>query len=161
MRIDDRTQNLPARIRTVQIIVLALLSTCVVRLYNLQIVHSDYYHERAINQRLRTLPIPAPRGTILDRNGKVLVNSRPVYDVVLQRERGKQIDKAALLPALPEVLDLDPEYLKERLSEISTNPRASSHSKTHAYLVAVAFRLETSSRVVWVITVRRTCIPRS
>ena len=110
VRIDDRTQNLPARIRTVQIIVLALLSICAVRLYNLQIVDGDYYHERAINQRLRTLSIPAPRGTILDRHGRVLVDSRPVYDVVLQRERGKQIDQATLSAELPEALDIDPEY---------------------------------------------------
>lgn len=122
MRIVDRAQNLPARIRTVQIIVLALLSICVVRLYNLQIVDGDYYHERAINQRLRILPIPAPRGTILDRNGKVLVDSRPVYDVVLQRERGKHIDQAALLAKLPQALDLDPEYLKERFQQIASNP---------------------------------------
>ena len=122
MRIEDRTQNLPARIRIVQIIALALMSICVVRLYNLQIVHSDYYHERAINQRLRTLPIPAPRGTILDRNGKILVDSRSVYDVVLQREKGKQIDQAALLGKLPDALDLDLEYLKERFNEISIHP---------------------------------------
>lgn len=122
MRIDDRTQNLPARILTVQIIVLVLLSICVVRLYNLQIVHGDYYHERAINQRLRTLPIPAPRGAILDRNGKVLVDSRPVYDVVLQREKGKSIDETALLAKLPAALDLDAEYLRERFSEIRINP---------------------------------------
>lgn len=122
MRINDRTQNLPARIRTVQIIVLALLTICVVRLYNLQVVHGDYYHERAINQRLRTLTIPAPRGTILDRNGRVLVDSRPVYDVVLQRERGKEIDQEALLAKIPVALDLDPEYLEERFSQIGTNP---------------------------------------
>ncbi len=122
MRIHDRFQNLPARIRTVQIIVLVLLTICVVRLYNLQIVHGDYYHERAINQRLRTLTIPAPRGTILDRNGKVLVDSRPVYDVVLQREKGKQIDRHRLLTALPDALDLDPEYLKERFGEMQSNP---------------------------------------
>jgi cell division protein FtsI/penicillin-binding protein 2 len=120
VRIVDRTQNLPARIRTVQIVVLAFMGICVVRLYNLQIVHSDYYHERAINQRLRTLPIPAPRGTILDRNGKVLVDSRPVYDVVLQREKGKQIDQQKLVAELPEPLDLDPEYLKERFAEMDS-----------------------------------------
>lgn len=122
VRIDDRTQNLPARIRAVQIIVLALLSICVVRLYNLQIVNGDYYHERAINQRLRTLPIPAPRGTILDRNGSVLVDSRPVYDVVLQRERGKQVDQVALLAELPGPLGIDSDYLKERFSEMNRNP---------------------------------------
>lgn len=122
MRIDDRTQNLPGRIRVVQISVLVLLSICVVRLYNLQIVHGDYYRERAINQRLRTLSIPAPRGTILDRHGRILVDSRPVYDIVLQREKGRQIDVATLMEDLPPALDLDPEYLKERFGEITTNP---------------------------------------
>ena len=122
MRLQDSTQNLPARIRTIQIILFAILAVCVVRLYNLQIVHGDYYHERAINQRLRTLPIPAPRGAILDRNGKVLVDSRPIYDVVLQRERGRQVDFAALLETLPRALDLDAQYLEQRFSEISSNP---------------------------------------
>ena len=122
MRIEDCTQNLPARIRAVQISVLVLLSICVVRLYNLQIVDGDYYHELAVNQRLRTLSIPAPRGTIFDRNGHILVDSRPVYDVVLQRERGRKINVPALMQALPAALDLDPEYLQERFDESSSNP---------------------------------------
>jgi penicillin-binding protein 2 len=122
VRLKDRTQDLPARIRTIQVIVLAIVAVCVVRLYNLQIVHGDYYHERAINQRLRTLSIPAARGSILDRNGKVLVDSRPIYDVVLQREKSTQVDFAALLESLPRALDLDPEYLEQRFSEIGSNP---------------------------------------
>jgi penicillin-binding protein 2 len=99
-----------------------VLAVCVVRLYNLQIVHGDYYHERAINQRLRRLPIPAPRGAILDRNGKVLVDSRPIYDVMLQREKGDQVDFGALLKSLPGAMDLDPEYLNQRFGEIKSNP---------------------------------------
>lgn len=122
MRLEDRTQNLPARIRALQIIVFVLLGVCVVRLYNLQIVHGDFYHDRAINQRLRILSIPAPRGAILDRHGNILVDSRPVYDVVLQREKGKELDFTTLLMTLPGALDLDPEYLKERFSDIKRNP---------------------------------------
>ena len=122
MRLEDRTQNLPARIHAIQIIVFAVFAVCVVRLYNLQIVHGDYYHDRAINQRLRSLPLPAPRGAILDRNGRVLVDSRPIYDVVLQRERGRQLDFAALSENLPGALDLDPEYLEQRFSQVKSNP---------------------------------------
>lgn len=122
MRLQDSTQSLPARIRTIQIVVFAVFAVCVVRLYNLQIVHGDYYHERAFNQRLRILPLPGPRGAILDRNGNVLVDSRPIYDVVLQRERGRQVDFAALLENLPAAMDLDPEYLKQRFSDIKSNP---------------------------------------
>jgi penicillin-binding protein 2 len=101
---------------------LVMLGACLLRLYNVQIVNGDYYHERATNQRLRVLSIPAARGTILDRNGRVLVDSRPVYDVVLQREQGKQIDLAELLAELPNALDLAPEHLEQRFSEINTNP---------------------------------------
>ena len=122
MRLQDPLQNLPVRIRTIQIIVFAVFVVCLVRLYNLQVVNSDYYHERAINQRLRILPLPAPRGAILDRNGKVLVDSRPIYDVVLQRERGRQVDFAVLSESLPSALDLDTEYLERRFREVKSNP---------------------------------------
>lgn len=122
MRFEDRTQNLRARLRTVQTIVIALLSLCVIRLYNLQVVHGDYYRERAIDQRLRTIPIPAPRGTILDRYGRVLADSRPIYDVVLQREIGRPIDLNQLVLKLPTVLDVDPDYLQEHFDEMKANP---------------------------------------
>ncbi len=122
MKFGDRGQNLHVRLRTVQIVALALLGACVLRLYNLQIVHGDYHRERAVNQRLRTLPIPAPRGTILDRYGRVLVDSHPIYDVVLQRELGRTIDLDGLASELPTVLDIDPDYLQERFGELRTNP---------------------------------------
>jgi len=121
VRFEDRTQNLEARIRAVKILVAILLGVCALRLYNLQIVHGDYHRELAVNQRLRTLRIPAPRGAILDRYGRVLVNSRPTYDVVLQREHGRA-DLAGLSAQLPAVLNIDPDYLQERFAEISTNP---------------------------------------
>ncbi len=122
MRIKDRTQNLSARLRTIQVIVIALLGICLLRLYNLQVVHGEYYREKAVNQRLRVLPIPAPRGTIYDRHGRVLVDSHPIYDVILQREIGRAIDFDTLAQNLPSVLDIDPEYLQERFAEIRSNP---------------------------------------
>ena len=122
MRFDDRTQNVSARLGVVQAVVLLLLGICVLRLYNLQVIHGDYYRARAINQRLRTLAIPAPRGTILDRYGRVLVDSRPIYDVVLQREKGIVADLDGLLAQLPGVLNIDPDYLQERFDAIKTNP---------------------------------------
>lgn len=122
MRFEDRTQNLPVRLRTIQIFALAMLGICVVRLYNVQVVHGDYYSERAVNQRLRSIPIAAPRGAILDRHGKVLVDSRPIYDVVLQREIGRSIDWDTLAAKLPAVLDIDSDYLLERFDRRRTNP---------------------------------------
>jgi len=126
VRFEDRTQNLPARLRAIQIAVLVLLSTCGLRLYNLQVIHGDYYGKLAVNQRLRTLPIRAPRGTIFDRHGRVLVDSRPIYDIVLQWERGRANDLDTIAVELPRALDVDPDYLKERFGEIGVNPACES-----------------------------------
>ncbi|HEX8072951.1 MAG TPA: hypothetical protein VF546_23600, partial [Pyrinomonadaceae bacterium] len=85
MRLEDASQNLRARLRALQLLVLALLVVLGVRLYYLQVANGAYYAERAENQRVRLLPIPAQRGTIFDRAGKVLVDSRPIYNVILSR----------------------------------------------------------------------------
>ncbi|MFH4113891.1 penicillin-binding protein 2, partial [Acinetobacter baumannii] len=75
-----------------QIVAFALLVILGVRLYYLQIVQGDYWAGRAENQRIRLIPIPAPRGAIFDRNGKLLVDSRPTYNVVMSAEPMKKID---------------------------------------------------------------------
>ncbi|HEX8072915.1 MAG TPA: hypothetical protein VF546_23420, partial [Pyrinomonadaceae bacterium] len=85
MKFEDDSQNLRARLRAIQVVVLALLTVLGVRLYYLQVANGAYYAERAENQRVRLLPIPAQRGTIFDRAGKVLVDSRPIYNVILSR----------------------------------------------------------------------------
>ena len=94
MKIGDQVQNLGVRVVSIQAIAFVLLGLLGARLYYLQIVKGDYYSERAENQRVRFIPIPAPRGAILDRNGKLLVDSRPTYNVVLSNEPLKKINVA-------------------------------------------------------------------
>src|ERR671918_772661 len=76
MKFEDESQNLRLRLRVIQVVVLALLAVLGVRLYFLQVANGAYYAERAENQRVRLLPIPAQRGTIFDRQGQVLACSR-------------------------------------------------------------------------------------
>ena len=90
MKFVDDSQNLRARLRFIQAIVLVLLGVLSVRLYVLQVVRGERYAEIAENQRIRRLPIPAPRGVIFDREGQLLVDSRPIYNVILSREDVKR-----------------------------------------------------------------------
>ncbi len=53
------------------------------RLYHLQVLRGEEYRVRAEENFVKELRVPADRGLILDRNRKVLVDSRPSYDVVL------------------------------------------------------------------------------
>src|SRR6266568_4183589 len=122
MKFVDDSQNLRMRLRLIQALVLVLLGVLCVRLYLLQIIEGKRYAEVAENQRIRLLPIPAPRGAILDRNGNQLVDSRPIYSVLLSREDTKGIDRSTLIKPLSDGLKLDAEILRERFDQVKNQP---------------------------------------
>lgn len=118
MKLNEHSQNLSVRIGTIQIVAFVLLGLLGVRLYYLQVVKGDYYSERAENQRIRHIPIPAPRGVIFDRNGKILVDSRPTWNIVLSNEPLKKIDLTSRVEEYAEGLNLDTGFVVERLNLI-------------------------------------------
>ena len=122
MKFVDDSQNLRVRLRLIQAMILILLSLLGVRLYLLQIINGAHYAEIAENQRIRLLPIPAPRGVLFDRNGNVLVDSRPIYSIILSREDTKGIDRYSLIKPLSEGLMLDGEILRERFDQVKSQP---------------------------------------
>ncbi|MEP6922036.1 MAG: penicillin-binding protein 2 [bacterium] len=121
MKFVDTSQNLRARLFAVQIIAILLLCGLGVRLYLLQVVRGQHYAEIAQNQRIRLLPIPAPRGIIFDRAGHPLVDSRPIYSVILSREDVRK-DLSTLVKPLADGLGLDADILRERFEEVKSLP---------------------------------------
>jgi penicillin-binding protein 2 len=93
--------------------VLMVVLTCVLvgRLYLLQVVRHDYYADLSQGNRVRTEPIPASRGLILDRNGTVLVNNEPAYQLELTREQVPDLDDT--LKRLAALGLIDPDDVKE------------------------------------------------
>ncbi|NTV48494.1 MAG: penicillin-binding protein 2 [Geobacteraceae bacterium] len=84
----------------------------VIRLWHLQILNADDYHARSENNRLRFVPVAASRGTILDRNGVMLVSNRPSFSLAVIPQEVK--DKEALLTLLSDLLGLDRVEMSER-----------------------------------------------
>ena len=117
MKFVDETQNLKARMTIIHGIVFAILAALGARLYFLQVVSGDYYAERAENQRVRLLRIPAPRGAIFDRSGKLLVDSRSTYNIILSGEDMKGKNLGELIEPLAEGLGVAPEILRERFEQ--------------------------------------------
>ena len=122
MKLNDQTQNLGVRVGAIQVIAFVLLAILGVRLYYLQLVRGEYYSDKAENQRIRLIPIPAPRGTIFDRNGKLLVASRPTYNITLSNEPIKKIDVTDRFEDYAGGLDVDRQYLVERINLIKKQP---------------------------------------
>ena len=122
MKFEDSSQNLRSRLWIVQSFVVLLLALLGVRLYFLQLVRGQYYAEIAQNQRIRLLPIPAPRGVIFDRDGHPLVTSSPTYNVILSREDLRDRKLSALAKPLAEALGVDADILLDRFEQIGSQP---------------------------------------
>lgn len=118
MKIHDQNQNLGARIATIQIIGFILLGLLGARLYSLQIVNGEYYSGRAESQRVRYIPIPAPRGAIFDRAGRLLVDSRPTYNVVISNEPQKKTEITERIDDYAKGLQLDRGFVVNRIELI-------------------------------------------
>jgi len=122
MKLYDQAQNLVTRVGIIQVFAFTLLVILGVRLYYLQVVKGEYYSEKAENQRVRFIPIPAPRGAIFDRNGKILVDSRPTYNVTLSNEPIKKIDVSDRVDDYAQGLQVDRQFVVERINLIKKQP---------------------------------------
>jgi penicillin-binding protein 2 len=122
MKLNDYTQNLSARVGAIQIIAFVFLAVLGVRLYHLQINRGPDFAERAENQRIRLIPIPAPRGAIFDRNGELLVDSRSTYNITLTHEPIKGVKVSERVDEYAEGLAVEREYIEERLKLIKSRP---------------------------------------
>ncbi|HRH46445.1 MAG TPA: penicillin-binding protein 2, partial [Pyrinomonadaceae bacterium] len=122
MQFEDNTQNLSFRILTIKIFGFILLTILGVRLYDLQIRKYEYYVEKARNQQIRRLIIPATRGTIFDRNGKILVDSHPTYNIVIANETLKKIATDERINAYANGLGLDNKFVSERIEFLKKQP---------------------------------------
>ncbi len=70
------SQGLAVRVAIVSGIAIAMFSVIFFRLWYLQVLSGEQYVHQADVNRVRDLPIQAPRGEILDREGKAIVSSR-------------------------------------------------------------------------------------
>jgi penicillin-binding protein 2 len=120
-----RQMNL--RLEILRFLALAIFILLGARLYWLQVKNFEYYRDRADNNRYKTIPIPARRGRILDRNGKLLADSRYVYNIVLERKLGNREITPDQFPDLHKLLtsnlDIEAKWLGERFEAAKFAPR--------------------------------------
>ena len=86
---------------------LGLVAVLVGRLYVLQVLQHDQQSAVSENNRVHVLPIAPERGLIYDRNGVVLADNKPSFNLTMTRERAG--DSARVLDALAQILGLGEE----------------------------------------------------
>jgi penicillin-binding protein 2 len=121
----QRQEPSKLRLSILGIVAVALFASLFARLYDLQIVGSPEFQLQAEANRVRTVHVEAPRGRILDRNGKVLVDNRVAVVVAIdrsefgdlsRRERGRLLNRLAFeLNAAGQ--PITPEQIRARLDD--------------------------------------------
>jgi len=117
IRPELNTGGSPRKALCLRIIVIFLFLFLAGRLFYLQITKGEYFQKQAELNMTRELFIPAPRGNILDRNGKILVRNSPSFQVEVLP--GQVENLTSLVHALSSVLNIDPIKLKSVLREFA------------------------------------------
>src|SRR5271169_3338911 len=81
--------------------------------WKLQVIDSNHYQELAEKNRIRTIPLIAPRGKMLDREGRVIVDNYPSFSVLLLRDDMNQVTRA--LPQISEGLGLAKDDIQQQI----------------------------------------------
>jgi penicillin-binding protein 2 len=103
----------PWRIAGFIIAIAIAIIAIVVQLVQVQVVQGEKYRAAALENQVRLIEVAAPRGMIYDRNGHVLVRSRPSFTVGLIPSEVTDVD--AELATLAKTLDVPVADLKYRL----------------------------------------------
>src|SRR5215211_7966939 len=83
---ERRTSPLALRISILTGLAIAIFSVLFLRLWYVQVLSGDKYRTEANDNRIREIRVQAPRGNILDRNGKILVANRTELAVEVSPE---------------------------------------------------------------------------
>src|ERR1041385_6027593 len=111
----------PVRLTAVQYIILAIFLLLAYGLWRLQVSQSDYYSAAAERNRVRNVPILAPRGRILDRNGRPIVENYTSYTAMLLRDANRDLNADADLIA--QGLHMDPNEVRYKIKHFASAPQ--------------------------------------
>ena len=115
----DDSKAPSGKIAIFQYLTVAVFVFLVSAFWKLQVQNPDVYSEAAERNRIKSTPILAPRGKILDRDGRVIVDNKASYSLLLNRD---QI-KPEHLPAIAEALQLDYGELAGKIHRMGSNPQ--------------------------------------
>src|ERR1700684_480098 len=116
---DDKVSEI--RLTTAQYMILAIFLVLAYGLWRLQVMESGYYASAAEKNRIRNVPILAPRGKILDREGRIIVDNYPSFSALLLRDSSRDFNADADLIA--QGLHLDPSEVRARIRHFASLPQ--------------------------------------
>jgi len=115
----DDTKFASAKIAFFQYLAVGIFLFLIAGFWTLQVRDPEIYTEAADRNRIKFVPLLAPRGKILDRDGRVIVDNRSSYSLMLAREhlRPEHVRPIAM------GLGLDADQLEARVKRFQSRPK--------------------------------------
>jgi penicillin-binding protein 2 len=110
-----------ARLAVASYIIVGMIGVLLIGFWKLQVIDSDRYTSLAERNKIRSIPVIAPRGRMLDRDGRVLVDNRPSFSVLLLRDDPALVEK--YLPAVADGIGIPLEDLRGQISNTKNLPK--------------------------------------
>jgi penicillin-binding protein 2 len=115
-------QKVPqGRLALVSYVFVVIVVLLMVGFWKLQVVQSGHFADLAERNQVRSIPIIAPRGPMLDREGRVLVDSYPSFSILLMRDNPKALEK--ILPQIEDGLGIEAGDLQQQLDAAKAEPK--------------------------------------
>src|ERR1700759_1428387 len=117
-----KAEKLPAgKLHSAQYLVALILGVLLAGLWRLQVLNSESFRSLAEANRIRKVPLLAPRGKLFDREGRLLVDNYPSVSCYLLREQVKDLD--ADLPLISQGLHIPIEQIQSTIRRFQIAPK--------------------------------------
>ncbi len=118
-----RAETSAWRLSVLGLVVVVLFGALFTRLWFLQVAADPTLEQRLAEVKTRRVILPATRGRILDRDGRILADNRPSINVSVDREvYRRSADRAALFERLSPLVGATVEELEERWNDVNIDP---------------------------------------
>jgi len=117
----EELNQLKKRTDAATLVIIFFIIVILARLWFLQIHYGSKYREKADNNRVRMLDVVAPRGNILDREGRTIITNRPSFNIVWVKEDSPDPDE--IIKRLSRIFNEEIAVLLKRVREAADNPR--------------------------------------
>src|SRR6202041_2832379 len=119
---NGKAEKLPiAKLHSIQYLIALILAVLITGLWRLQVLNAESFRSLAEANRIRKVPMLAPRGRLFDREGRLLVDNYPSVSCYLLREQMKDMD--ADLPLIAQGLHIPVEQIQATIRRYEIAPK--------------------------------------
>lgn len=113
-------ERILGKINFIEKLIIIILILIILSFFRIQVLRHSYYKELSLKNITKKIEIFAPRGLLVDRNGKIIVDNKNILSISLKREFIKK--KEEVYGKLSKIVSLDRNYIDKEIERKKSLP---------------------------------------